>query len=133
MSTARGAHKVDHVTITLVPKGDERTTFRVPSTFNQLDRTYAWRRAQDLEYMIVPTKISSSEVKVELFLHPQRRGKLQAKEMVQLVENFVEEKIQSEWRGLRLGSISRPTLAIPPRKSYIRGTIEEILGNILES
>jgi hypothetical protein len=53
--------------------------------------------------------------------------------MLKLVQGFVEEKIQSEWKGLRLGSISRPTLAIPPRKSFVRGTIEEILGNSLES
>lgn len=133
MASARGAHKVEHVTITLVPKGDERAVFHVPSTFDHLERTYGWRRTQSLEYMIVPTKISSSEVKVELFLNPQKRGKIQSREMVKLVENFVEEKIQSEWRGLRLGSISRPTLAIPPRKSFVRGTIEEILGNSLDS
>jgi hypothetical protein len=68
-----------------------------------------------------------------LFLNPQKRGRIEPKEMLKLVQGFVEEKIQSEWKGLRLGSISRPTLAIPPRKSFVRGTIEEILGNSLES
>jgi hypothetical protein len=133
MTGARGTHKVDHVTITLVPKGDERTVFRVPSTFDHLGRTYSWRRSQNLEYMIVPTKISSSEVKIEMFLNPQRRGKLVAKEVMKAVQDLVEEKIQSEWSGLRLGGISRPSLAIPPRRSFVRGTIEEILGASFES
>jgi hypothetical protein len=133
MASGRGAHKVEHVTVTLVPKGDERAVFQVPSTFDRLERTYGWRRTQKLEYMIVPTKISSTEVRVELFLNPQKRGRIEPKEMLKLAQGFVEEKIQSEWKGLRLGSISRPTLAIPPRKSFVRGTIEEILGNSLES
>ena len=133
MASARGTHKVDHVTITLVPKGDERTVFRVPSTFDHLGRMYGWRRSQNMEYMIVPTRISSSEVKVELFLNPQKRGRLVAKQTMKLVQEFVEQKIQSEWSGLRLGGISRPSLAVPPRRSFVRGTIEEILGTSLES
>ena len=46
--------------------------------------------------------------------------------------NLIEMKVTSEWRGLRLGEIGRPTTAVPPQKSYIRGTIEDMLGASLE-
>jgi hypothetical protein len=48
------------------------------------------------------------------------------------VQEFVNDKIQNEWRGLRLESISRPTMAAPPSNAIVRGTIEEILGTNLD-
>jgi len=132
MSGTRGAHKVERVTITLVPEGDERTFIQVPSTFDRLERTYGWRRSESLEYMIVPTRISNTEVKLDFFFSAQRKGKHQLRNVLKVVEDFVREKADSEWKGLRLASIGRPTFAAPPTKSFVRGTIEEMLGSHLD-
>jgi hypothetical protein len=40
--------------------------------------------------------------------------------------------MHTEWRGLKLGGISRATAAQPPDKTFVRGTIEEILGANLD-
>jgi hypothetical protein len=57
-----------------------------------------------------------------------KKGKIQARNLQKAVQEFVDEKIQTEWRGLKLESISRPTMAAPPSETIVRGTIEEILG-----
>lgn len=128
MPFAREPHRTERVTITLVPRADERSLLNIPSTFNQIERTYSWRTTGTLNYMLVPTKISSGEIKVDLFLDPLKKGKIQARNLQKTVQDFVNEKIQTEWRGLRLESISRPTMAAPPSDAIVRGTIEEILG-----
>jgi hypothetical protein len=132
MAPAHDTHKFERVTITLVPEANERSFFQVPSTFNRVDRTYAWRHYEQINYMLVPTKISNKEIKIDLFVDP-RKGKLQARNLQHLVQTFVKTKVHSEWRGLRLESISRPTIAAPPERTVVRGTIEEILGTSFES
>lgn len=132
MSFAREPHRTERVTITLVPRADERSLLNIPSTFNQIERTYSWRTTGTLNYMLVPTKISSGEIKVDLFLDPLKKGKIQARNLQRTVQEFVNDKIQTEWRGLRLESISRPTMAAPPSNTIVRGTIEEILGTNLD-
>jgi hypothetical protein len=132
MSFSREAHKIERVTITLVPRTDERALLHIPSTFNKIERTYSWKTAGSLNYMLVPTRISSGEIKVDLFVDPLRKGKVQAKNLQKVVQDFVNEKIQTEWRGLQLESISRPTAAAPPTNAIVRGTIEEILGTNLD-
>jgi len=132
MPFAREPHRTERVTITLVPRTDERSLLNIPSTFNQIERTYSWRTTGTLNYMLVPTKISSGEIKVDLFLDPLKKGKIQARNLQRTVQEFVNDKIQTEWRGLRLESISRPTMAAPPSNAIVRGTIEEILGTNLD-
>jgi hypothetical protein len=132
MPFAREPHKTERVTLTLVPRTDERSLLKIPSTFNQIERTYSWRTAGSLNYMLVPTKISSGEIKVDLFLDPLKKGKLPARNLQKAVQEFVDEKIQTEWRGLRLESIGRPTMAAPPSETIVRGTIEEILGTSID-
>jgi len=132
MSFSREPHKIERVTITLVPRTDERALLNIPSTFNKIERTYSWKTAGSLNYMLVPTRISSGEIKVDLFVDPLRKGKVQAKNLQKVVQDFVNEKIQTEWRGMQLESISRPTAAAPPTNAIVRGTIEEILGTNLD-
>lgn len=132
MALSRDAHKVERVTITLVPRADERVLLQIPSTFNQVERTYAWRTAGSLNYMLVPTRISSHEIKVDLFVDPLRKGKGHLKNLQKTVQDFVHDKMQSEWRGLKLESISRASVATPPTSAIVRGTIEEILGASFE-
>lgn len=129
MVGSRGAQKVERVTITFTPSTDERTFPHVPSTFSAADRSYQWRRSDQMNYMLVPRKISNTEVQIDVFLNPQKKGKVAAKEVEKVVKGIINEKIQTEWKGLRLMGISRPTFAKPPQKSIIRGTIEEILGS----
>jgi hypothetical protein len=85
-----------------------------------------------MDYMIVPKKISSNEIKVDIFVDPTSRRKFQPGDIQRAVANFVKSKIHSEWAGLKLGSISRATTASPPDQTFHRGTIEEILGAHLE-
>ena len=132
MSLVRDAHKVERVTITLVPRADERTLLQIPSTFNRLERTYAWRTSGSLNYMLVPTRISSHEIKVDLFVDSLRKGKGHIKNIQKTVQDFVNAKIESEWRGLKLESISRASVAAPPTSQIVRRTIEEILGASFE-
>jgi len=128
MASSHGASKTERVTITLLPTADERSFRNVPTTFSPANRSYEWRRAEHMSYMLVPRKISSSEIQVDLFVTPPKGGKLQAKNLPKVVQNFVRGKMESEWRGLKLGSIGKPSTAVPPQKSFIRGTIEEMLG-----
>ncbi len=128
MSLSREQHKFERVTLTLVPRADDRTLLHIPSTFNKVERTYSWRTAGSINYMLVPTRISSTEIKVDLFVDPLRKGKVQPKSLVKAVQELVSHKMEKEWRGLKLESISRPSTAIPPNNTIVRGTIEEILG-----
>lgn len=132
MSLSREPHKFERVTLTLVPRADDRTLLHIPTTFNKVERTYSWRTAGSLNYMLVPTRISSHEIKVDLFVDPLRKGKVQAKNLLKAVQELVQQKIQTEWRGLKLENISRPTVAAPPSSTIVRGTIEEILGASFE-
>jgi hypothetical protein len=132
MVHARGNQKFERVTITLVPTADERSFRHVPSTFSKTNRTYGWRHFEKVDYMIVPKKISSNEIKVDIFVDPQTKKKLQSTDIQKVVTNFVKAKIHSEWTGLKLGNISRATAASPPDQTFHRGTIEEILGSPIE-
>ena len=132
MVSSRGTHRIERVTVTLVPSADVRTLPSVPSTFSAAERLYQWRRSADMSYMIVPKKISSSEIQVDLFVNTAKKGKAQVKQVQKSIQEFVRGKIEKDWHGLRLGAISRPTLAVPPRKIIVRGTIEEILGSHLD-
>jgi len=132
MALSRSPQKFDRLTITLVPTSDERSYRNVPSTFNTTNRTYAWRQLAELNYMLVPRKISSHEIKVDIFLDSQKRKKSHSVDVHKVVQDFIKEKIHSEWRGLKLGGISRAAAATPPDERLTRGTIEEILGANLE-
>jgi hypothetical protein len=132
MALSRGPQKFDRLTITLVPTSDERSFKNVPSTFNTINRTYAWRQLAELSYMIVPRKISSREIKVDIFLDPQKRKKAGGSDVQKVVQDFIREKIRSDWSGLKLGGIARVSAATPPDEKFTRGTIEEILGANLE-
>jgi hypothetical protein len=133
MSASRGAHKVERVTVTLLPRGDARSIIHIPSTYNQVQRAYDWRRAEGFEYMIVPTRVSSKEVRVDLFFNFGAAVHHQAKDIQKFLRHFVEAKVDAEWKGLKLGAVGRPTAALPPRETIVRGAIEDILGSDLEN
>jgi len=128
MAPSHGISKTERVTITLLPTSDERSYRNVPTTFSVSNRSYEWRSTEQMRYMLVPRKISSSEIQVDLFVGPPKGGKLQSKSLTKVVQDFVRGKIESEWRGLKLGNIGKPTTAVPPQRSFVRGTIEEMLG-----
>jgi hypothetical protein len=129
----RGAQKFERVTITLVPTSEEGSFRHIPSTFSTTNRTYGWRHFQQVDYMIVPRKVASNEIRVDIFLGSTRKGKLAATTITRAVQNLVKSKLSSEWSGLKLSSISKPTTAAPPDQAFVRGTMEEILGAKLES
>lgn len=133
MVGSRSEHKIDRVTITLVPTADERSYQHVPTTFSPSSRRYGWRHHATLNYMIVPKKISSSEIKVDMFIGVQKGKRMDAIEMQKVVQRLVKTKIESEWQGLRLAGISRASAGVPPQQVFRRGTIEEMLGTDLES
>lgn len=133
MAAARGALKIERVTVTLVPQGDARGTLRVPSTYSSIQRTYNWRRTADMQYMIVPTRVSSKEIQVDFFVNVAGLPRQKMKDLQKTLRGFVEEMLDSEWKGLRLGAIGKPAAAIPPRESIVRGTIEDILGSTIEN
>jgi hypothetical protein len=132
MVMSRGAHKFERVTITLVPTADERSFRHVPTTFSPTERMYTWRHFEKLEYMIVPKKVSNKEIKIDLFVDPQIKGKGSPLQLQKLIQNFVSTKIETDWTGLKLASIGRASVATPPEQMFRRGTIEEILGAQLE-
>lgn len=132
MVMSRGAHKYDRVTITLVPTDDERSFRHVPTTFSPVERTYAWRRFEKIEYLIVPRKISNKEIKIDMFVDSQIRGKGSAALVQKMIQHFVNTKIGTDWVGLKLVEISRASAAVVPEQTFRRGTIEEILGAQLE-
>jgi hypothetical protein len=131
MVVSRGTHKVERVTVTFTPDVTQKVFPIVPSTFSPLHRSYQWHRSDQLNYMIVPKKISNAEVQVDVFLNPVKKGKLAAKVIEKAVEGIVQEKMGVEWKGLRLVGIGHPTVAKAPHKTIVRGTIEEILGSVL--
>lgn len=132
MALSRSQQKFDRLTITLVPSSDENGYQNVPSTFNTTNRTYAWRQLAELNYMLVPRKITSSEIKVDIFLNAIKGGKSNVEGLQKKVHAFIKEKIQSDWRGLKLESIAKASAATPPAETFNRGTIEEMLGADLE-
>lgn len=132
MVPSHGLHKYERVTITLVPTADEQSFRNIPTTFSPTERMYAWRHHEKLSYMIVPKKISNKEVMIDMFVEAQAKGKHNAVQMQRMIRSFVDNKIQSDWRGLKLAGISRSGSAVPPEQVVHRGTIEEILGAQLE-
>jgi hypothetical protein len=132
MVLARSQQKVEKLTVTLIPQNDERTPLHIPSTFNTSHRAYDWCHTARMDYMIVPTRISSNEVRVDVFVTPVRGGRMQPKDLQRAVESFVQAKLVSEWKGLRLAGIGRPTSAAPPKRTFVRGTIEEMLSTPLD-
>ena len=131
MSLSRGTHKVECVRVTFVPTDDDQGFRNIPSTFSPSSRTYGWKRLHEMEYLIVPKKISSNQVVVEMFVEA-KKGKVTAAQAQKAVERFVNEKVGSEWQGLKLARISRVSSAVPPERRFVRGTIEEILGANLD-
>jgi hypothetical protein len=121
-------HRVERVTITLVPTSDERSFRHVPSTFSTSNRMYAWRNFEQINYMIVPRRIASNEIKVDMFVDPAGKGKSHGSTTQKFVQSLVRQKIENEWAGLKLGNIGKPTSAVAPEEQVRRGTIEEILG-----
>ena len=132
MVASRGVHKFDRVTITLVPTADERSFRHVPTTFSPTERTYAWRHFEKIDYMIVPKRVSSKEITIEMFVDPLIKGKPSVAQVQKMIQGFVNTKIQTEWMGLKLARITRESAATPPEQMFRRGTIEEILGAQLE-
>jgi len=132
MLSPRGGQKFGRVTVTLVPSSDERGYRSVPSTFNAADRSYRWRRAQSMSYMIVPKRVTSARIEVDVFVDSAKKGKTPAKDMQKVVQDFVKSMIATEWKGLRFGGIGRAGTAVPPQKSLVRGSIEDILGVALD-
>jgi len=115
-----------------VPTDDEQGFRNIPSTFSPSSRTYGWKRMHEMEYLIVPKKISSNQIVVEMFVEPRKGGKATAAQLQKAVEKFVHEKVGSDWQGLKLARISKATSAVPPERRFVRGTIEEILGARLD-
>lgn len=132
MVLSRGPHKYDRVTITFVPTADEQSFRHIPTTFSPAERTYAWRQFETMSYMIIPKKISNKEIQIEMFVDSHARGKTSSAQTQRLIQNFVDAKVRSDWRGLKLAGISRASAAAPPDQMFRRGTIEEILGAPLE-
>lgn len=132
MLSPRGGQKFGRVTVTLVPSSDERAYRSVPSTFNATDRSYRWRRAQSLSYMIVPKRVTSARIEVDVFVDSTKKGKTPAKDVQKVVQDLVKSMIETEWKGLRFGGIGRAGTAVPPQKSLVRGSIEDILGVALD-
>jgi hypothetical protein len=128
MAVSRGEQKFERITVTLVPTNDERSFQHVPTTFSPTSRRYGWKHFAAGDYMIVPKRIASDEIKVDLFIDLSKKRKMHAPDLHRLVQQLVESKIATEWQGLKLAGIGRVTTATPPHEVVRRGTIEEILG-----
>ena len=128
MLSPRGGQKFGRVTVTFVPSSDDRSFRSVPSTFNATDGSYRWRRAQSMSYMIVPKRVTSARIEVDVFVDSAKKGKTPAKDVQKVVQDFVKSMIETEWKGLKFGGIGRAGSAVPPQKSLVRGSIEDILG-----
>jgi hypothetical protein len=81
-----------------------------------------------MSYMIVPKRITSGRIEVDVFVDAVKKGKAQGRDIQKTVQEFVMSKIGSEWKGLKLGAIGRAGSAVPPQRSVVRGSIEDILG-----
>ena len=132
MLSPRGGQKFGRVTVTLVPTSDDRSFRSVPSTFNATDRSYRWRRAQSMSYMIVPKRVTSARIEVDVFVDAAKKGKTHSKDVQKVVQDFVKSMIETEWKGLKFGGIGRAGTAVPPQKALVRGSIEDILGVALD-
>jgi hypothetical protein len=128
MLSPRGTQKFDRVTVTLVPTSDDRSFRSVPSTFSAIERSYRWRRAQTMNYMIVPKRVTSARIEVDVFVDSLKKGKAQSRDVQKAVQVFVKSMIESEWKGLKFGGVRRAGSAVPPQKALVRGSIEDILG-----
>jgi hypothetical protein len=128
MLSTRGGQKFGRVTVTLVPTTDDRSFRSVPSTFSPTDRSYRWRRAQAMSYMVVPKRITSGRIEVDVFVDSPKKGKAPSKDVQKVVQDFVKTMIDSEWKGLKFAGIGRAGSAVPPQKALVRGSIEDILG-----
>ena len=133
MVVSRDPHKYGRITITLIPTADESSFKRVPSTFSLSNRTYTWRHFEQIDYMIVPRSVSNSEVKVDIFVESLKHGRSHNADIQKTVQQFVRTKMQTSWKGFKLGGISKPANVAPPEETFKRGTIEEILGSSFES
>ena len=132
MLASRVGQKYDRVTVTLVPTSDDRSFRSVPTTYSATDRTYQWRKAEAMSYMIVPKRVTSARIEVDVFVDAVKKGRAQGREIQKAVQDFVKSKIDTEWKGLKLGAVSKAGAAIPPQKSVVRGSIEDILGVAFE-
>jgi hypothetical protein len=81
-----------------------------------------------MSYMIVPKRITSARIEVDVFVDSAKKGKVQGRDVQKVVQDLVNLKIDSEWKGLRFGGIGKAGTAVPPHKSLVRGSIEDILG-----
>ena len=128
MLSSRAGQKFGRVTVTLVPTSDDRSFRSVPSTFSTIDSSYRWRKAQSMSYMIVPKRVTSARIEVDVFVDSAKKGRSQVKDVQKVVQELVKSKIDSEWKGLKFGGIGRAGTAVPPQKALVRGSIEDILG-----
>jgi hypothetical protein len=133
MTSARAGQKVERVTVTLLPTADDRSFPHIPSTFSTANRTYGWKHFEKIDYMLVPRKVSHSEIKIDIFVDLLSKRKMSGSGVQKLVEDFVNAKIRTDWHGFKLGAIGRPTEAEPPNKTFRRSTIEEIMGVQLDT
>ncbi len=131
MSLSRSTPKVDRYTVTLVPTSDEKSFEHLPTTFSAVHRSYEWRRAAHMKYMIVPRKVSGREILVDFFVDHTAYAASSSRLALKSVEQFVQRKIASEWKGLKLAGVGKPIEAPAPSKVIVRGTIEEMLGTKL--
>jgi len=128
MLSSHGAHKFDRVTVTLLPTEEDRSFRSVPSTFSTTNQTYQWKKGQSVNYMIVPRRVTGAKIEIDVFLEATKGGKLQKASLQKVVQDLLEGKIASEWKGLKLDAVGRAGSAVPPRRSLLRGSIEDILG-----
>ena len=81
-----------------------------------------------MNYMVVPKRITSERIEVDVFVDSLKKGRTPSKEVQKVVQDFVKTMIESEWKGLKFGGIGRAGSAVPPQKGLVRGSIEDILG-----
>jgi hypothetical protein len=85
-----------------------------------------------MSYMIVPKRVTSARIEVDVFVDSPKKGKTPSKDVERVVQDFVKSMIETEWKGLKFGGIGRAGTAVPPQKSLVRGSIEDILGVALD-
>jgi hypothetical protein len=81
-----------------------------------------------MNYMIVPKRVTSARIEVDVFVDSLKKGKVQSRDVQKAVQVFVKSMIESEWKGLKFGGVGRAGSAVPPQKALVRGSIEDILG-----
>jgi hypothetical protein len=85
-----------------------------------------------MSYMIVPKRVTSARIEVDVFVDSAKKGKTPSKDVQKIVQDFVKSMIETEWKGLKFGGIGRAGTAVPPQKALVRGSIEDILGVALD-